>query len=259
MHHVSAGEGFPTSLVTYRSAADLATEQIRELIHSDILKAGEKAGIDSLATRLGLSSTPIREALKRLETEGLVEIAPRVGVYVRVIPEAEVREVYALKECLEPLMVQWATLNGSDEEHRDLLRSSEELIRIAQRGDVREYVDLIEARRQAMLISARSAVLGDLLQAIEGRVRLLRHRNLSQPDRMRQSAQEHKRIALAISGRDVELATNLARAHVQSATTSLLKLLDSTENQAVGYRAEATSWGSSRTRRLSSLDKERYK
>ena len=78
------------TLPTYLSAAAVASENIRERIHSGELQPGTRIRIDELCTDLGLSTTPVRDALKALETEGLVQVVPRAWrVYVRAIPVSE--------------------------------------------------------------------------------------------------------------------------------------------------------------------------
>ncbi len=213
-------------MVTWSSAADAATEHLRELINSGQLAPGAKVVIDKVAAQLGMSSTPVRDAFKRLQTEGLVDIVPRVGVYIREIPADEVRDVYAIKELLEPLMVRLATLRGTPEQRESLLSSSAALLSLSEQGDVDKYVNLVEERRVLLLAMAESEVLREVFRAIDGRVRLLRYRNLAQPGRTNESAIEHDRIGRAISAGDPEEAGALAGYHVESATRWLNRLMD---------------------------------
>lgn len=231
--------------IRYQSAAELATEHIRDLIHSGVLVPGSKVGIEELAAGLAISSTPVREALKQLQTEGLVQIVPRVGVYVRQIPAQEVREVYAIKESLEFLMVQWATQRGSMAQREAIGSSSEELMSVAELRDVDRYVALVEAHRLRLLEMAQSDVLLEIFRSIDARVRLLRYRNLAQPGRMVESALEHQAIARAVGAGDAARAAALAAAHVQSATRSLARLIDSSD-EVLGSNA-TTATGTPKT------------
>lgn len=211
--------------ISYRSAADLATEEIRNRIHSGQLPSGTRIVVDELASEMSLSSTPLRDALKRLESEGLVEIVPRVGVYVRTIPSEELIEVYTIKRNLEPLMAMWATLRATPAEVEEFTSSIPTLAELASAGDVDAYVDLIERRRRLLLEMSRSDVLREIFQTIDGRVRLLRYRNLAQPGRMKRSAVEHRAVARAVAAGDADRAAALTAEHVSSATRALLKLL----------------------------------
>jgi DNA-binding GntR family transcriptional regulator len=212
-------------VVKYRSAAELATEEIRHRIHSGELEAEAKIGIDTLALEMGLSNTPVREALKLLEGEGLVRIAPRNGVYVRRISAVEVAEVYAIKLFLEPLQLRWAMLRGSSDQLQTLVDFGPRLVALARKDRLEEYVEVVEERRRLELTMARSDVLKTISQAIDGRVRLLRYRNLAQPGHMRRSSQDHQAIARAVADRDVERACMLAASAIRSATKSVLKLV----------------------------------
>jgi DNA-binding GntR family transcriptional regulator len=208
-----------------QSATDVATESIRNLIHMGDLQSGTKVSTEDLSKRLGLSSTPIREALNRLQAEGLVEIVPRVGVYVREVPIQEVLDVYAVKEALEPIMVRLALRRATLSQREDFLASANQLSILAEEGAIEEYVNLLEDRRNQLLEIGESKILQEVFRAIDGRVRLYRHRNLVLEGRMKQSALEHRLIAEAINAGDEDGAAALALKHIQTATMSLRRLL----------------------------------
>ncbi|GAA1512965.1 GntR family transcriptional regulator [Nocardioides humi] len=208
------------------SATDAATEHIRERIISDELPAGTKIKIDELAVELGMSRTPVRDALTRLQSEGLVRIVSRVGVYVREITPEEVLEVYTLKESLEPVMARWATERSSEEERQAFYDSAADLPRIAAQGDSAAYIELVVKRRLRMLELARSEVLSGIMRQIDERVRILRNRNLSQLERLEASHREHQAIAEAVRDGDAERAGELMGDHVRSARTSLIALIE---------------------------------
>jgi DNA-binding GntR family transcriptional regulator len=214
------------SLPVYQSAAAIACENIRGRVHAGELRPGTRIRIDELCAGLGLSTTPVREALKVLEAEGLVQVIPRVGVYVRIIPVSEALDVYAIKEALEPIMVQMATERANTDERWMIHAMSTRLVELAEAEDVRGYVALIESRRDELLRIARSDVLTAMFQAVEGRTRLLRYRNLAQPGRMKISAAEHLAIADAMVDADSVRAAQLAARHVKSATESVRRLLE---------------------------------
>jgi DNA-binding GntR family transcriptional regulator len=212
------------------SATDLVTRHIRELIASNELAPGTKIKIDDLAIELGVSRTPVRDALTRLQGEGLVEIVSRVGVYVRQISQQEVLEVYSVKASLEPMMARWATERSTVEERQAYFDSAAPLPELAKMADSRAYTDLVIARRLRLLEMARSEVLVSIFRLIDERVRILRERNLNNPLRLLDSFAEHIAIATAVRDGDAERAAELARTHVQSARESLLSLLDPAQN-----------------------------
>jgi GntR family transcriptional regulator, rspAB operon transcriptional repressor len=228
--------------VEYRSAAELAAEDIRHRIHAGQLRAGTKISITDLAADMRLSTTPVREALKALEREGLVSIAPRSGVYVRQVSLDEVAEVYAIKESLEPLIVRWAILRGTADQLDALVQIAGDLERYAEAGQLEDYVRTVEARHEALLTTAGSEVLATIFHGIDGRVRLLRYRNLVQPGRMRSFAATHQAIARAIADRDLERACALTAENVRSAGRSLLSLITQDGNGAAASATSARPW-----------------
>lgn len=216
------------------SAKDVLVERIRELIYSGELAPGERIGVQELAERFGLSRTPVRDALWHLNSEGLLRIAPRVGVFVRQIPPQEVLEVYRMKGALEPIMASWAAERGTVAERTQFHRSMTALRRMARSGDVEGYVDLLEERRQSLLDMARSAVLADELAVIDGRVRMLRHRNLSQPGALRVSVRQHGEVAAAVHAGDAQRAFDAMSAHMLDATARVRQLLDLPDEDSAG-------------------------
>ncbi len=224
----------------YRSAVEVAADVLRHRIHSGQLQEGETIRIKDLADDMALSSTPVREALKVLEREGLVRIAPRSGVYVRSISVDEVLQVYAIKQALEPLLVRWAILRGTDEELAALVAVPDRLAELAREQRFDEYVALIEERLRLLIKTARSDVLATIYQTIDGRTRFMRYQNLGQPGRIRRSVAEHQQMARAIERRDVDLACELTAQFVHSGTQSLLKLI--AKSGAITETTNPLSW-----------------
>ncbi|WP_166353268.1 GntR family transcriptional regulator [Phytoactinopolyspora limicola] len=214
------------SALRIQSAKDAVAEEIRGLIHEGRLGLGERLSIDTLASRFGVSRTPVRDALWQLSTEGLVVITPRVGVFVREISPQEIADVYDIKGALEPLMAAWAAERGSPEARTDFLTSIADLEEVARQGDVSGYVALLEARRDALVAMAGSEGLRDALGVLDGRVRLLRFRNLSQPGRLEESAQGHKTVAEGIAAGDPEAAAAAMHAHMERASARVRQLVE---------------------------------
>lgn len=207
------------------SAKKLTSERIRALIHSGELRPGDRISIDDLARGFGLSRTPVRDALWQLNSEGLVEIVPRSGVFVRTISTREVIEVYEAKGVLEPLMARWATQRGTQSERDEFHASIAELQDAAAGDDVTRYVELVEGRRLALMEMADSQVLASLFSVIDGRVRLLRHRNLSQPGRLMVSMNQHALIAEAVRDGDADGAFYAMRFHMKDAKKRVRSLV----------------------------------
>lgn len=207
------------------SAKEAVTEEVRALIHQGELRFGDKVSIEALALRFGTSRTPVRDALFQLSSEGLVSIEPRVGVYIRAITDQEVVDVYQIKGLLEPLMASWAAERGSLPQREQFHSSLASLDQAAADGDVALYVTCVEDRRRALVEMAGSSALDDTLHVIDGRVRLLRFRNLRQPGRLAQSAAQHRAVADAVRDGDPERAYETMRFHMHDALVRVRRLL----------------------------------
>lgn len=208
------------------SATEMAADEIRSLIDSGDLRPGERISPDELASKLHISRTPIRDGLQRLKTEGLVDVVPRVGVFVRQISVGEARDVYAIKAALEPLAAGWAAARGSDIDRRDLSRGLTRLRNAAAREDIdgcAEHVDTIHTKLFDM---TQSDALRDAYMVIRGRVKILRKLNLAQPGRLKTSSEQHAQIVEAVVARDAVLAEELMRKHMTEAGESVSRVLD---------------------------------
>jgi DNA-binding GntR family transcriptional regulator len=213
----------PTSIKTW------ATEQIREMIYAGELAPGAKVLIETLAQRLGISRTPVRDALWQLAAEGLVTVTSRVGAFVRQIGPRETEDIYRIKIAVEPLMAAWACDRAPETDRRRYRDDVAHLADAARAGDVTTYAHVLEQRRKQLVTLAGSPPMADILNVIDGRVRLLRHRNLGQPGRMQLSVTQHLEIADAIVAGDADRAAGAMRRHMENAAAAIKVLLGADE------------------------------
>ena len=208
------------------SAKDWALARIRARIHSGEFRPGVKLSIDTLAAELGVSRTPVRDALGQLEREGLVTITSRVGVFVRRLTRSEAEDIYRIKEAVEPLMARWAAERPSAAQRAAYRDAVGELQAAAADGDADRYVRHLERCRRELLRLAGSSPLSDILDVIDGRVRLLRHRHLRQPELLRVSADQHSRIADAVARGDGDAAFAAMLEHSRETARRVIPALD---------------------------------
>jgi DNA-binding GntR family transcriptional regulator len=213
----------PAELV---SAKDWALARIRARIHSGEFQPGVKLSIDRLATELGVSRTPVRDAFGQLEREGLVTITSRVGVFVRRLTRSEAEDIYRIKEAVEPLMARWAAERPSAARRAAYRDEVAGLTAAARAGDVDEYVKHLEHCRRELLRLAGSSPMHDILSVIDGRVRLLRYRNLQRPGVLEISADQHGRIAAAVASGDGDAAFSAMQQHMHHARLRMSDAFD---------------------------------
>lgn len=208
------------------SATEYALERIRTLIHDGRFDADGKLSIASLSELLGVSRTPVRDALWELAREGLVTVSPRVGAFLRAVTPAEARDIYRIKATIEPLVAAWAAERGSVEERAGYQREVAVLGQLAETGEVEAYVGHLERCRALLMRLAESPPAVDAVTVIDGRVRLLRFRNLSREGRLRVSAAEHAEIAAAVARGDAVMAMAAMTDHTDRALERVLRLAE---------------------------------
>ncbi|GAA3639466.1 GntR family transcriptional regulator [Microbacterium awajiense] len=206
-------------------ASDRAYATLLDEIQSGILPPGTVLAETEQASRLGVSRTPLREALGRLAAAGLVvQQSPRVTV-VSAIDADDIRELFELRRALEETAAQLAALRGSRTAFAAIATGLDD-VRLDAAAGRDTYYALI-ARFDAAI---DDAVANDYLTAALRTVRthLVRVRRLARdnPDRLAASVAEHRLIATAIAAGDAELAAHATHIHLHNALSSILASLD---------------------------------
>lgn len=208
-------------------APEQVTNRLREAIATGVLRPGERLNQADLAGRLGVSRMPVREALRRLEAEGLVTMQPYRGATVAGLSVAELREIYEMRMALEVLALHRSLANMNDAdlaEMEALLRRMDDETDGAAwlRANV-EFHDLLYARADRPL----------LLETIQNlRVKSDRFLRLfaAKRDRTSHAQEEHWAIFHALRQGDAGAAGRLLQGHLQSTVTSLSEALRADED-----------------------------
>ncbi len=166
-----------------------------------------------LALKLATSRTPIREALARLEQEGLIQIAPRKGVFIVRKGKAEILEMIMVWAALESMAARLVTENASDAEIAEL----RQLFTTFKNGQVQakidEYSDANVRFHQAILTLSKCRLLREMADHLFVHMRSIRMRTIGENNRANRSIIDHLHIIEAIESRDADLAERLAREH----------------------------------------------
>ncbi len=216
----------------HKSLAELAHEAIREWILSGHFKPGDWLRQEELSQQLGVSHTPVREALDRLVADGIAERVPHRGVRVSPIDENDIAEVYCLRLLLEPLVVGLTALNMSSE---DL----DHLGKIVDKAEKLTSLDDMPSRRQMnrefhVRISKKcgSTTLKRLHEIVwnkypdwmlyEG---LYRDPNSLTP-RLQREIEEHRELLDALAHRNVNLAKQISTSHIKVMKEDLIEVFE---------------------------------
>ncbi len=169
-----------------------------------------------LSEQFGISRTPLREALARLEQEGLVKIIPRRGVFIARRTKAEILEMITVWAALESMAARLATLHASDEEISALRLMVDAFDNRRLNAHIDEYSEANIKFHQAILKLGKSALIEEIASGLFMHVRAIRSRTISESDRVNKSIVDHMHIIEALEARDTELAERLVREHTLS-------------------------------------------
>jgi DNA-binding GntR family transcriptional regulator len=191
---------------------------------------GERIYEAAVAQALGVSRNPVREAVRRLQQDGLLEVRPHYGIYVTSIPPDEIDDVYRIRGALEGTAASLAAERMSDAEIAELRTILEEQQEAALHADAlpREPVASVQADRfhHAIHLGARSPRLLALLEQIYAQVTHFRNLTLRMPGRAAVSAAGHAEVFAAIQERDAQESGRMMRRHIDDARRALIRQLD---------------------------------
>lgn len=195
------------------SGADLAYTRLREQIISGTLKPGARITEPELAADLGLSRTPIREALRRLEAEALVQALNNGGTIVTPLDADSVQHIGLLRSRIESLLARQATLRISEEELAEL----ERIVKLGHRlvDDDEEVLRLGKEFHQIINRASENIWGQAMLRQIIGHVDRVRSLSTANPGRSEVAVAEHDRIFRALQSRDPDLVEQEVRGHIE--------------------------------------------
>lgn len=197
--------------------------RIREDILNGKYKEHEELKEVAIGEELGVSRTPVREAFRQLELEGLIQMIPNKGAYVTGITTKDVGDIYIIRSYMEGLCARWATEKISGEQ----LAEMEENIFLsefhASKGHLEQMAELDNRFHEIMYEACDSKMLEHLLRDFHQYVLRVRRKTLAENSRSSQSNEEHRQIMEAIRNNDGELAERLANQHIRNAYENMVK------------------------------------
>ena len=215
----STGAAIPLALrplptnVSFRDQAYAAIKQA--IMEADIYAHPHELRLDErqLSRSLGVSRTPIREAMTLLEREGFLRTVPRRGIFIVRKTKRQLVEMIEMWAALESMAARLATLNASDEEIAKLRTMFDEFRTSTPAEHIEEYSHANIAFHQAIIALSGSHLMGKTIENLFVHVRAMRRLTISRSDRAERSIVDHMRIIEALERRDTELAERLVREH----------------------------------------------
>ena len=195
----------------YNTSSDFVYLDLRGKIVSKELKPSQRLLEVKIATEMGVSRTPVREALRQLELEGLVSIIPNKGAFVEGVSTDDIRDIYEIRALLEGLCARWAATRISDE----LMAAMEENIYLTEfhekKGNAKKLLELDNRFHELLYEAGGSKELMRVLKDYHEYVGRVRKVTLGETKRAKNSTHEHKQICEAIKNHDALLAEKCAR------------------------------------------------
>lgn len=188
---------------------------LRDRILNESYKCGDKLNELTLAKELKISRTPIREALKQLELEGLVESIPNKGVYVKGFSPRDIDDMFEIRLSLEGLAVSFA-IDRMDEVHLAKIKEVFELLEFyTAKGDFDKVNDFNILFHESIYRATQSTYFEQILKDIHYYVSVTSRHSIARPERLESSLLEHRAILEAIIDRDKEEATERIQRHIR--------------------------------------------
>lgn len=212
-------EGEPSLVVDRpdRLLRERVVDVIREAIMRGDLAPGRRLTDKELGERTGVSRTSLREALRQLEAEGLVERRATGGLQVTAIGTEDIRRLFEVRAALEPAAVTLFVENASDEEVAALVECD------VSSGEVEEALGDLKRFYEVLLAGTKNPILEQMFASVMARLQVMRRMSLRVEGRMDLSRAELRKIVDAVKVRDAAAAADLARVHVENARVSVLR------------------------------------
>lgn len=195
---------------------DEAADRLRELILSGRLAPGDRVNEVELSEQFGISRTPMREAIKILAAEGLLETLPNHGARVAQISARELEEMIEVVAALEATAGELACRNVSDVEVAAVERNHAAMLEAWRRGDESTYFDRNRAIHNAIMAASRNSTLENLYHSMSGRIQRARYSAHKTAEQWQQAVDEHEEIIARLRVRDGEGLAAVLRRHIRS-------------------------------------------
>ena len=212
---------FEVNMNEYLPLRDVVFNTLRKAILRGELKPGERLMEIQLANKLGVSRTPIREAIRKLELEGLVLMIPRKGAEVAQITEKNMQDVLEVRKALEELSVQLACERITPEQVEEMKLAAEEFRKVLKSGDVTKIAEADVKFHDVIFAATNNQRLVTLLNNLREQMYRFRVEYLKQKECYPQLLEEHDKLIALISGGNVEEACEIMGRHIDNQASTV--------------------------------------
>lgn len=223
--------------VSIKSVQQQAAEKLRGAILAGLFKPGDRLVESDLCARLGVSRPSVREALRSLEAEGLVNIIPNRGPQIPTLDWEQAQEIYQVRALLEGEAAALCAKRATPEQIEEMRKSLHAFERAVARDDSATRLSATAEFYRVMQQSGGNSLIEDLLRRLLARINFLRAQSMSRTGRAKFSLREMQAIFRAISNRDGKAARKAAETHVRNAAAAVQETLEANSNEGPSRRA----------------------
>ena len=217
---------FTVNMNEYLPLRDVVFNTLRKAILKGELKPGERLMELTLADRLGVSRTPIREAMRKLELEGLVVMVPRKGAQVASITEKDMNDVLEVRIALENIAIEKACERMTDEKLERLTEASRNFERTVKEGDLVQLAEADEAFHEAIYRASDNLKLNQVLSNLREQFYRYRVEYLKEEKTRNQLLKEHQKLMQAIKDGNIKKAQEISFLHLENQRQSIKKSIE---------------------------------
>ena len=221
---------FDVKMDEYLPLRDVVFKTLRQAILKGELEPGERLMEIQLAERLGVSRTPIREAIRKLELEGLVLMIPRKGAEVAKISARSLRDVLEVRRALEELAIELACQRMSEEDIDNLQKAQDDFKAAISEGDAMKIAETDEHYHDVIYEGTQNAKLIQMLNNLREQMYRYRLEYIKDEDKRKILILEHERILKAVRERKVADAKEAMREHIDNQEITVAKNITEKEN-----------------------------
>jgi len=214
-----------TEPITRTSLHVYVVDRMRDMITNGEIKPGTRINEKAMCELFGISRTPLREALKVLGSEGLLELTPNRGATVAMLTAETVDETFPIIGALEALSGELACAQITDAEVAEIRVLHYQMVVHFEKGELMEYFHLNQEIHGRILEAARNPTLSDIYRSLSGRVSPARYRANMSKKRWTAAVREHEDILKALEARDGQKLAHLLKQHLANKRATVLEAM----------------------------------
>ena len=211
-------------LIKKKTLHEEIVNNLRDMIMTGELEEGDKIKENELCTSMGISKTPLREALRVLSAEKIIKLVPNRGSYVCKPNLEEIKEMFDVMSVLEGICARTAAEKMKDSDLARLEKLHEKLEENFQRRDQKNYIKFNDLFHTFLQELAGNQTLNQIIYGLRQKILLYRFKSLNLPGRFEKSIQEHRELLKTFQERDPEKAEILIKTHLKNQSYAVEKL-----------------------------------